>query len=128
MRLFTLLEFRLEELPVIEPLCIEYITIHIIVKDTNLLVILRVEDKRFIIIEGIMAQCFTYNSRQTLTTVAHIDGLGTEIESHTVAEQDHGYDIFSSSIATTDKLVLFISTVSPVGDWRTSCSTCHSFC
>ena len=45
MRLFTLLEFRLEELTVIEPLCIEYITIHIIVKDTNLLVILRVEDK-----------------------------------------------------------------------------------
>ena len=128
MRLFTLLEFRLEELPVIEPLCIEDITIHIIVKDTNLLVILRVEDKRFIIIEGIMVQCFTYYSRQTLTTVAHIDRLGTEIESHTVAEQDHGYDIFSSSIATTDKLVLFISTVSPVGDWRTSCSTCHSFC
>ena len=128
MRLFTLLEFRLEELPVIEPLCIEDITIHIIVKDTNLLVILRVEDKRFIIIEGIMVQCFTYYSRQTLTTVAHIDRFGTEIESHTVTEQDHGYDIFSSSIATTDKLVLFISTVSPVGDWRTSCSTCHSFC
>ena len=51
MRLFTLLEFRLEELPVIEPLCIEDITIHIIVKDTNLLVILGVEDKGFIIIE-----------------------------------------------------------------------------
>ena len=128
MRLFTLLEFRLEELPVIEPLCIEDITIHIIVKDTNLLVILRVEDKRFIIIEGIMVQCFSYDSRQTLTPVAHIDRFGTEIESHTVTEQDHGYDIFSSSIATTDKLVLFISTVSPVGDWRTSCSTCHSFC
>ena len=56
MCLFNLLEFRLEELPVIEPLCIEYITIHIIVKDTNLSVILRVENKGFIIIERIMVQ------------------------------------------------------------------------
>ena len=68
-----------------------------------------------------MFQCFSNNSRKTFTSVSHVNGLGTEIESDPVAEQDHGYDIFSSSIATTDMLVLFISTFSPVGDWRTSC-------
>ena len=121
MGLLTLLEFRLEELAVIEPLAVKHIAIDIIMKDTDLLVVLRIEYECFIVIKGVMFQCLSDDSRQTFTSVSHINGLGTEIESDPVAEQDHGYDIFSSSIATTDKLVLFISRTSPEGDWRMSC-------
>ena len=120
MGLLTLLKFRPEELAVIEPLRIKHIAIDIIVKNADLPVVLRIEDERFIVIEGVMFQGFSNDSRQTFTTVAHVNGLGTEIESDPVAEQDHGYDIFSSSRATDDKLVLFISRTSPEGDWRMS--------
>ena len=117
----ALLEFRLEEPTVIEPLRIKHIAIHIIVKYPNLPVIPRIENERLIVVERVMPQRFPNDSRQAFTPVAHVNGMGTEIEPDTVAEQDHGYDIFSSSIATTDILVLFISTFSPVGDWRISC-------
>ena len=116
MALPALLKFRLEELAVIKPLCIKNISVDIIVKDADLPVVLRIEYKCFIVVKRIMFQGVPNDACQTFTTVAHVNGLGTEIESDTITEQNHGYDIFSSSIATTDKLVLFISRTSPEGD------------
>ena len=121
MGLFTLFKFRLEEPAVIEPLAVKHIAIDVIMKDTDLPVILRIEYERFIVVKRVMFQGFPNDSRKTFTSVPHVDGSGTEIESDPVAEQDHGYDIFSSSMATTGKLVLFISRTSPEGDWRMSC-------
>ena len=63
MGLFTLLEFRLEKFAVIEPLAVENIAIDVIMKNTDLLVILRLEHECFIVIEGIMFQCFSNDSR-----------------------------------------------------------------
>ena len=83
----ALLEFRLEELTVIEPLRIKHIAIHIIVKYPDLPVIPRIENIRLIVVERVMPQRFPNDSRQAFTTVAHVNGLGTEIEPDTVAEQ-----------------------------------------
>ena len=40
----------------------------------------------FIVIEGVMFQCFSDDSRKTFTSVPHVDGSGTEIESDPVTE------------------------------------------
>ena len=51
MTLLALLEFRLEEPTVIEPLRIKHIAIHIIVKYPDLPVIPRIENVRLIVVE-----------------------------------------------------------------------------
>ena len=61
--LLTLFKFRLEELAVIEPLAVEHIAIDVIMKDADLPVILRIEHECFIVIKGVMFQCFSNDSR-----------------------------------------------------------------
>ena len=117
---------RLEETTVIEPFLIHHITIQVIVQYLHFLIILGVEDKGFIVTQRITFHHFTDYLSKPFTTFTHVSRTGTDIIGSTVSKVNHGQDILRSSSAATNRLLLFISTMTPSGEDNTSCATCHA--